>query len=337
MPEPEESPEALLALAREALTHWDLEGAELSLHARQENVVFRVESSDGNEYALRIHRDGYHDRSALEAEHLWTSELARSGLPVPEAIPTRDGEAYAVVAFPASSATRHVGLVRWISGILLSQTLGKAGDSSRLARSFAQLGKITADFHGTSSKWTPPAGFRRHARDAEGLAGEHPFWGRFWEIQSATDEQRTRLVDLRDTLLEKFSDLDQNPEVYGMIHADMHSDNVLVDGGRLTVIDFDDAGFGWYMYDVAAVLYSEMDTFHPENPHFEVAQNAFIQGYRERRKLPSEEVKLIPWFMLARSLELTKWAEDRPEARYEEMIPLFLEVAFELAETLRIE
>jgi Ser/Thr protein kinase RdoA (MazF antagonist) len=333
---PDEGPEALEALARRALARWELENAQLALHSQSENTVFRVDSAEGEVYALRVHRDGYHDLAELEAEHVWTEALTSAGLSVPEAVLTRDGVAYATIAFPGSDSTRHVGLVRWIAGVPLSRTIHETRDPAALARCFEQLGELVARFHDASAKWTPPPGFRRHARDAAGLAGEQPFWGRWWEIASASDDERARLRSLRDALRERLADLDRGPDVYGMIHADLHADNVLVDGERLSVIDFDDAGFGWYAYDLAVALHFELDAFHRKHPHFELAREALLRGYRGQRPLSAEQQDLVSWLLLARALELLRWAEDRPETGHRDDVPFFLRVAFEWADALGV-
>ena len=44
-----------------------------------------------------------------------------------------------------------------------------------------------------------------------------------------------------------------------MIHADMHSQNVLIQEDKLSVIDFDDAGFGWYGFDLAVAVWDRLD------------------------------------------------------------------------------
>lgn len=41
---------------------------------------------------------------------------------------------------------------------------------------------------------------------------------------------------------------------YGVLHADLTPENVLVQDGRLLVIDFDDFGAGWYLFDLTAAL-----------------------------------------------------------------------------------
>lgn len=328
---PNEGSEALEALARRALAHWDLEDAQLALHTQSENTVFRVESAEGDVFALRVHRDGYHDLAELEAEHVWTEAMAAGGLSVPEAILTKHGDAYATVAFPDSDTTRHVGLVRWIAGEPLARIIRKARDPAVLETRFEQLGELIARFHQASAKWTPPPGFRRPARDTDGLVGEQPFWGRWWEIDSASDDDRTRLRSLRDALRRRLVDLVRGSDTYGMIHADLHTNNVLVDGERMSVIDFDDAGFGWYAYDLAVALYSEQDPFHRDDPHFDLARDALFRGYGRQQPLSAEQQDLVSWLLLARALEVLRWAEDRPESGRRESVPMLLKVALQQA------
>ena len=67
-----------------------------------------------------------------------------------------------------------------------------------------------------------------------------------------------------------------------MIHADFVAENLMVDGDSVRLIDFDDAGFGWHLFELATALYFEM-----EEEHYPDAYRALIEGYREYRTLPS--------------------------------------------------
>ena len=114
---------ALTDLAKKSLKEWDLDVQSINLHLQSENTVFKVEGKDGNEYALRVHRKGYHDLDELNSEHNWTSCLSNAGLSVPEAVPTANGEAYASVFFNDSDEFRYVGLVKWIEGSILNDLI----------------------------------------------------------------------------------------------------------------------------------------------------------------------------------------------------------------------
>ena len=46
----------------------------------------------------------------------------------------------------------------------------------------------------------------------------------------------------------------QGRERFGLVHADIRLANLLVDGDHVRVIDFDDCGLSWFMYDFATTV-----------------------------------------------------------------------------------
>ena len=344
-PTPKPTPESLAQLAADALPHWGLSGSQIELHTQRENTVYRVVTPQDEVLALRIHRQGYHTLAELESEHAWTQALAAAGLDVPDAVPTLDGRAYAEVALPgipppdttASETTqsRQVGLVRWIEGIPLAAHLDANPSDAECAKAFHGVGGIIADFHAATAEWTVPSGFARHSWDAEGYVGEAPFWGRFWEIDEASSAQRQRLSEIRDNLRAQFTALPKTPDAYSMIHADLHPDNILTDGDALVVIDFDDAGFGWHAFDLAASLWDRQDAI-ADRAQFQVAYEAIVAGYRAKRPNCAHVIELVPVFLLMRTLMLLRWMQDRPEAGFTDMIPMLVPFALAQADELGI-
>jgi len=321
---------ALTALAEDALANWDIDVVQVKPHSHRENTVFKVRSAGGEVYALRVHRPGYHDLAALESEHVWTTAMQEAGLAVPEAVNTRDGDPYVLATLPDSQETRHVGLVKWISGVTLEEHLGDHPDDAAVQATYESLGKLIADFHLATAQWSPPGTFKRHAWDAQGLVGEAPFWGRFWELDAASAEQNAELSEVRGRLLTILSSLPRTADVYGMIHADLNTENVLRDGDTLSVIDFDDAGFGWHAFDLAVAVWDGLGVLTGQS-HFDVARESLLQGYRERRPGSVQLEMLVPLFILVRSLMLLRWMQDRPESGYTEMIPPLLKHALDQA------
>ena len=329
------TPAALAQLAENALSEWGIQGSHVELFTQRENTVYRVVTPGREVLALRVHRQGYHTLAELESEHAWTMALAEAGLAVPEAVPTSDGRAYAEIALPGSDETRQVGIVRWIDGIPLARHLDEHPGDDECARAFRGVGGIIADFHTATMAWQPPAGFTRHAWDADGFVGEAPFWGRFWEITAATPAQRERLSGIRDALRDQLGSLPKTGNAFGMIHADLHPDNVLVDGDALVVIDFDDAGFGWHAFDLAASLWDRLPAL-ADRPQYEIAYDAITEGYASRRADHAHVVALVPTFLLMRTLMLLRWIEDRPEAGFDELLPALIPLAMSQAEALGI-
>ena len=110
--------------------------------------------------------------------------------------------------------------------------------------------------------------------------------------------------------------LGQGPNVFGLIHADAHLDNVLFDGQEARLIDFDDCGFGYRIYDVAVALW---ELRHRDD--YPTFNEAFVRGYTEHRQLPAEQLKHLDAFIAAREVAFGLWlvgmAETRPAFRKE--------------------
>lgn len=326
--------DAVFKLAEEAIKHWDVEVKSINLHLQSENTVFKVEGLDGNTYALRIHRKGYHDLEELNSEHVWTSSLSNAGLLVPEAVVTRSGEAYTSVSFLNSSEYRYVGLVKWIEGTILNDLILDLEEKD-VSDVYESLGKVVAKFHKATIAWEKPKDFKRHSFDTDGFLGSKPFWGRFWEAQNATTREREKLSLIRNNITESLSKLPKDINSFGMIHADLHSQNVLIQGKSLSVIDFDDSGFGWYGFDLAVAIWDRLD-FTATGCHFDIAYKSLIRGYLEERPNAKDIIETIPTFLLMRTLMIIRWIEDRPESGYEAFIPVLIQASIDQAKQLEL-
>jgi Ser/Thr protein kinase RdoA (MazF antagonist) len=310
-------------IAERALPRWGIESSRLSLVANAENCVFRVETPDSRTYVLRIHRPGYHSLAELESEFIWTQALSDAGISVSVGFPTLDGSGYAEEPAPDGDSTRLVGLIEWVDGQILNDVIERESGTDQIANRFEQIGRIAARIHNQASAWSPPRGFVRHQFDVPGFVGDTPFWGRFWDVPILRPRQRAVLLRARDGIESLLGDYGKSPEIYSMIHADLHPKNfVITESGGLHVIDFDDAGFGWHQYELAVAL-SELE----EEPYFAEIQQALVTGYRSLRPLSEEALSLIPLFLVIRSLVSIGWRWERPELGRCGTVPQMIDVA----------
>jgi Ser/Thr protein kinase RdoA (MazF antagonist) len=295
--------------ARQALATFGVEPAELHFINLSENVTFRAtDSRDGSPLVLRLHRPGYHDIVALRSEHMWIRALVQTGIAAPEPLLTRAGENFALVEIASTGEQRWAGLARWLEGELLADVVARKSDPAANAGDFAKMGAIMAAMHNQATDWTPPAGFQRHRLDADGLMGLEPFWGPFWDQAMLSPAERTMLLDTRDRLHAALTRYGKATRTFSMIHADLHPRNVLIDGARMAVIDFDDSGFGWHQYDLAAALNGYRD-----HPDFVVFRDACIAGYQSVRGISDADLALLPMFLLIRDMAHLGWYHERPE------------------------
>jgi Ser/Thr protein kinase RdoA (MazF antagonist) len=295
--------------AHEVLRAFPVEPGEVELVSVSENVTFRVvDRNDGADYVLRLHRPGYHTHEALDSERIWTRALAEAGVRVPVPLTARDGRDYVSVHVGELDQHRRAGMTRWIPGELLEDVLAHAEVADLYERWFERLGAMMAAMHVQSSAWRTPATFQRHALDVDGLLGEAPFWGPFWDHPKLSPAERGLLLGARERIRGALDRYGRDAATYGVIHADLHASNLLVDGEQLTVIDFDDTAFGWYLYDIAVALKRCED-----RSDFAAIEAAFFRGYRTTRPISESERALVPMFRLVRGLAQIGWLHQRPE------------------------
>lgn len=261
----------------------------------RENEVFEVAIPQGRA-ALRLHRMGYQTAAAIRSELWWCAELGRAGLPVPSPLALPDGGLLA--RLPSG---RHASVVLWVPG----EPLGAAGVplpgpmADQLARHYA-LGRLVAEIHRATDAMTLPKDFDRPAWDHAGLVGEQPFWGRFWDHPALTGDEAGRLRDARAWLAHRLAG---TAAPKGLIHADVLRENVFVNDGGLSIIDFDDSGFGYRWYDLGTVLSQNL-----YEPGYLDIRAALIDGYSSILPLIAEEVDS---FTLARTLASVGWTAPR--------------------------
>ena len=292
-----------------AVAHFPVAAEDLALVAYSENVTFRVAVRDApKDYVLRLHRPGYSSLEELESERMWTAALKEAGMAVPGALETRRGGHYVRVDIPGAGEQRYAGMTTWQEGMPLGDYLQGQQDGAERQDIFRRFGEMVAAFHNHSTRWTPPPGFVRRRLGAEGLLGEAPFWGRFWEHPALTAAQREWLLGARDEARAALDAYGMNPANFSLIHADFTPDNIIYDGEHLAIIDFDDAAYGWHVYDLASVLIECRDA-----RDIEALQAALLEGYLVRRPLAQRDLDMLPTFLLIRGMAIIGWYLQRPE------------------------
>jgi Ser/Thr protein kinase RdoA (MazF antagonist) len=299
-----------------ALALWGLAGHPTILVAERENLVYRIDCTPPR--ALRLHRRGLRTKAELASELDWMAALQSRGLSVPQPFPALDG------ALCHEVDGQIVDMLGWLDGA----PMGKGGRLNPVLdghSAYRALGQAMADLHLKSDDWTPPPHFQRHSWDFDGLVGETPLWGRFWESPCLTLAEADLLTRSRLKAREMLSDL-QAPD-YGLIHADLVKENVLFGVSGPQLIDFDDGGFGYRLFDMATVL-----NFILREPDPAPLQHAFIEGYLGRRHI---DLTALPLFQAIRAFTYVGWIATRTsEPGADARQTRFISLATRMAETL---
>jgi Ser/Thr protein kinase RdoA (MazF antagonist) len=148
-------------------------------------------------------------------------------------------------------------------------------------------------------------------------------WRREWDAfyRMCPDEEiKTRWEQIRESL----EQLPVEREVFGFIHNDPHMWNLLVDGDRITLLDFDVANHHWYINDIAIACQSIL-IFHSGGLNgplrrldkLEEFLGAFMQGYQRENDLSLDWLRHLDLFISYRRillyLVMTGWIHSQPK------------------------
>lgn len=293
----QESLDRIGVLARNALARFGVPpDAGVEMINYSENITYRVDGAgSGDRFALRVHRPGYHSLQSIESELAWMEALAsEAGVPTPVPVPAPDGTLVQSAGAPGVPDDRYCVLFEWLDGDF--------PDEDRLAESFGPLGEITGRVHAHAARWMTPATFKRQTWDLDFMFGESAIWGPWQDGMGLTGDDLKLLTRLEDRLRQRLERFGQSPERFGLIHADLRLDNVLVKNGEMKVIDFDDCGLGWYLYDFGTAV-----SFIEHRPDMDELIATWADGYRKVRAISEEEENEIQTFVMVRRLLLTAW------------------------------
>jgi Ser/Thr protein kinase RdoA (MazF antagonist) len=306
----------LEVIARDALRgHGVGPDATLTLLNVSENATFAVDDpASGERTVLRVHRPGYHSRTAIESELAWITALRAQGLvSTPQVLPALDGDLVGVGRHPDGEQRQAVRFA-WVPG---HEPCGVG-----LVDDFRALGVIAARLHEHARRWRRPPWFTRFSWGYEESIGPRGRWGRWQDGMAVGPEEHAVLARLDDTLRRRLAAFGDGSGRFGLVHADMRLANLIVDdvragvGARLqdsgegtaapgrdvTVVDFDDCGFGWYLYDLGSSL-----SFMEDDPRVPELVDAWVDGYRRVGELAADEVAELDTFVLLRRLLLVAW------------------------------
>lgn len=316
--------ERLQQLANESLKLWSLEdGARASLINVSENTTYLVEQPSGNKAVLRVHRDGYHSGNAISCELAWMRALCAEGIvyaPLP--IAGRDGAEIQTGTVTGLAQPRQMVLFEYMEGV-------EPDESWDLRELFRQLGEICARTHLHSISWTRGKSFERLVWDEHHIFSPHYIWGDWREAPGVRTPERKILEHQERLLRRRLTAYGKRKEVFGLIHADMRLGNLLIYNNCPKLIDFDDCGLGWYLYDFAASISFIED--HPDIPDLLVC---WLEGYENVRKLKRTDKEEIESFVMLRRMALLAWIGSHGETRLaQEKAGQFAKGTAELAES----
>jgi Ser/Thr protein kinase RdoA (MazF antagonist) len=293
-------------LLQQVLDRYGLTGARSFPLRSYNNQVYRVERADGQCFSLRICGFLNMKRSSMEDEMQWLAFVAQHNPRLaPRPIANANGELITVT--PAPEGERLSCLFAWIEG----RELRGAVQPTHMH----QIGCSTAALHNIARQFPFPdasSDFRCSYRYDQALMHSHHSW---------IDKHRTVIGAENAALLQRAIDyvsaamdrMGSTPTNYGMIHADLHLGNILVQEDEIMIMDFEQLGRGHFLYDLAVVR----NELRKEDAAFAPLWHSFVTGYQAVADLPFAEIAELNPFLVAIQLNDLDWIynADNPTVR----------------------
>ena len=278
-------------ILHEAMRRYGIAPDSIHLLDSFESIVYEFER-EGQGFILRVGHSFRKSEALIQGEVDWINHLARGGVSVARAISSENGKLVEVIddgqggQFLVTAFIKAKGQQPWVAGWTPTR--------------YENYGRLLGNMHALAVDYQPVPAWRR------------PEWNdvslNFIELYLPKTEVIAR--QKYETLMGHIHALPKDHTSYGLVHQDAHQNNFFMDAdGTLTLFDFDDCAYSWFINDIAIVLfYISMDAeelgFKDSASFTHEFMTHFLRGYRQAYTLSPAWLKEIPAFLKLRELEL---------------------------------
>lgn len=278
------------------------------------NTTFKVGSGRAD-YAFRLAISTPRKIPEMRAEHEWLSQLAKSSLAVPRLVENKMGETLSISYSQDLKKRIPATLMKWEKGILFK----KLGVQKRISY-FQELGRAMALLHFEGRKF-------KSSRTSQMQELRGVFWSRRNKLKWLSKTHPKLMTasvqsELADYLESSKSIIEPywNEKSLIPVHADLHFGNLLAEGQKIKILDFDDCGLGYPALDLGVTLY-----YHSGERSFLRYVDQLLEGYSRRSPLPFKDPKDLRWMIIARGLLLLNAVLDMKTSSIQKNLPQIFE------------
>ena len=270
----------------EAAGRYGLVASDLTELVAFENFVYEAENDDGVSVILRLSHSSRRTFDYTQGEIEFVRYLGAAGIPVAQPILSESGQFVERIAdsdpghhFVVTAFERAEGIV-FDDAPPLKERYWKPP-------LFRDLGRIFARLHNRAQtyKLSNPRFKRQEWHEYDVV-----------DIDRFAPPDETLVRERTSRIIERLKQLPRTPEGYGVIHADLHPHNFCFVDGRITVFDFDNCEYAWFVKDIAVIVFYVARAAARGEREGAVATflGPFMEGYRELRPCDRAWMETIP-------------------------------------------
>ncbi|HWO96770.1 MAG TPA: phosphotransferase [Bacillus sp. (in: firmicutes)] len=310
-------------LLHQAALLFDADDKTLKLLGDFESYVYEV-TKGGIPYVLRLTHSSHRSYEQVEAELDWILFLKRKGVEV--AAPVLSVRGRLLECLPTPEGEFIISLFEKAPGYSI-----RVDDDLHFHESlFSKWGEMIGKMHDSTRTYIPSAGVSKRMDWQEEELGT--------ALKAA--EREPFLLEKAEKLLKQIRALPVNANVYGLIHTDVHSGNFFFDGETMTVFDFDDCCYHWFINDLAIPLFYSAFYRYPkdEKERKRFASrffSAFLDGYLRYYDIDEWWLEKLPLFLMLR--DITFYAALRLKLSDKDVTPRVKEIIAEVKRRIEAE
>lgn len=273
-------------ILQEAMARYGIAEGQIRLLDGFESFIFEFDQG-GQEYILRIAHSSRRNHQLIQGEVDWINYLVAGGVSASEAILSQNKLLVEAIDdrhdgdFLATAFVKAKGKPPW-----------EVGWTTQL---FENYGKLIGKIHALTQHYIPSP------------QSERPHWNGnlMLDVEKNLPASEERVLEKYKILLDYLNALPQEADAYGLVHYDAHVANLFIDtDGTITLFDFDDCAYSWFINDIAIVLFYMITNKDDAKEVTQKFMTHFLKGYAQENHLNPKWLKEIPYFLKLREIDL---------------------------------
>jgi Ser/Thr protein kinase RdoA (MazF antagonist) len=267
-------------------------------HEGGRNVVYACEQEGAEAKIIRIAFLDDRSREDFLGELDYVRYLFEHGGSVSDVVSSLKGNLLEEIAF--RNRTFYISVFARAKGQGLADHNYRYRDGAPITEYYYNCGKVLGRLHRLSKGYEPV--HRRYSFSDKYNAES---------IERLIPDSLPLLKKKLLALLQSLEGLDRNAESYGLVHFDYNDGNYAIDynDGQITVYDFDNACYCWYMFDLASLWMNGVGWIQFESEaakrrkFMEDYYQAALAGYRSETGVDDAMLDMLPLFIQAAQME----------------------------------
>ena len=274
------------AILHQAMARYAIAADQIERGDGFESYIYRFQREDGPAI-LRVTHSLRRSAEQIHGEVDWINYLAAGGATVAGALLSARGQLVEEID-DGQGGTFLVTAFAYAPG----RPWGDVGWTTARQESY---GRLIGRIHALTKAYEPPD-----------PAWRRPSWPAVFadEINDLLTGRDGVILDRYQAIIRRIEAMPRGRDEYGLIHFDAHGGNFHVDGDTITLFDFDDCAYNWFIGDIAMVIFYMITNADDPVGILAGFLPPFLRGYRAENRLDPAWLAAIHDFLTTREIDL---------------------------------